>query len=88
MVIRGAARPKGWREDRYRQLIEKLIAERKRLGLAQEELAVRLNRQQHYVSRYETGARRLDVAEFAEAALGLGLDPAALVSEVWPGDKR
>jgi len=83
MTAKRSAKAKGWREDRYRQLIERLVAERKRHGLSQEALAARLDRQQHYISRYETGERRLDVAEFADVAVALGLDPSALIREFW-----
>ena len=83
MTANRAAKAKGLREDRYRQLIERLVAERKRLGLTQEGLAARLDRQQHYISRFETGERRLDVAEFADVAVALGLSPSELIREIW-----
>lgn len=83
MTANRAARAKGWREDRYRQLIERLVAERKRLGLTQDDLAMQLDRQQHFISRYETGERRLDVAEFADVAVALGLNPGDLLTEMW-----
>jgi transcriptional regulator with XRE-family HTH domain len=85
MTAKRSAKAKGWREDRYRHLIEQLVAERKSLGLSQEALAARLDRQQHYISRYETGERRLDVAEFADVAVALGLAPGELIRELWPG---
>lgn len=34
---------------------------------------------QQFVSRYETGERRLDVVEFVDIATSLGLDPIALL---------
>jgi transcriptional regulator with XRE-family HTH domain len=83
MTVGRTAKSKGWREDRYRQMVERLVAERKRQKLSQAELASRLGRQQHFISRYETGERRLDVAEFADVAVALGLDPAAMVAEIW-----
>jgi len=42
-----------------------------------------LDRQQHYISRFETGERRLDVAEFADVAVALGLSPSELIREIW-----
>jgi transcriptional regulator with XRE-family HTH domain len=84
MTAKRSAKAKGWREDRYRHLIEQLVAERKSLGLSQEALAARLDRQQHYISRYETGDRRLAVAEFADVAVALGLAPGELIRELWP----
>ena len=83
MTANRAAKAKGWREDRYRTLIERLVAERKRKGLTQQELAARLDRQQHFISRFETGERRLDVAEFADVAVALGLKPSDLIRDIW-----
>lgn len=84
MTANRAAKAKGWREDRYRHLIERLVSERKRQGLTQEQLAARLDRQQHFISRFETGERRLDVAEFADVAVALGISPGELIRELWP----
>lgn len=84
MTARRAARAKGWREERYRLLVERLIEERRRQGLSQRQLAELLDRQQHFISRYETGERRLDVAEFADVAVALGLSPGTLIAEMWP----
>jgi transcriptional regulator with XRE-family HTH domain len=83
MTANQSAQAKGWREDRYRALIERLIAERKQKGINQQQLARLLGRQQHFISRYETGERRLDVAEFADVAVALGLSPSALIREIW-----
>ena len=83
MTANRAARAKGWREERYRALVERLVEQRKMLGLTQVALAARLNRQQHFISRFETGERRLDAAEFADVALALGLSPSALIKELW-----
>lgn len=82
------AKAKGWREDRYRLLIEALVAERKRRNLSQEELAARLGRKQHFISRYETGERRLDAIEFADIAASLGLDPGKLLMAHWAQTER
>ena len=83
MTANQAARGKGWHDSRYRQLVDRLVAKRKEQGLTQSELATRLDRQQHFVSRYETGERRLDVAEFADIAVELGLSPTKLIGELW-----
>lgn len=75
-------RGKGFGDPRYRVIIAALVNERKRLGLSQEALAIRLDRHQQFVSRYETGERRLDVVEFADVARELGCDPTELVSGI------
>lgn len=41
-------------------------------GLSQAELARRLRRPQSFVSKYESGERRLDVLELREVCLALG----------------
>jgi transcriptional regulator with XRE-family HTH domain len=82
MTGKRAAQAKGWREDRYRALVERLVAERKRRGISQKDLAKVLDRQQHFISRYETGERRLDVVEFADVAIALGLDPSELIADL------
>lgn len=46
---------------------------RESAGLSQQELAARLGRLQQFVSKYESGERRLDVIEFAEIAAALDL---------------
>jgi transcriptional regulator with XRE-family HTH domain len=58
--------------DRLRKL---LTAKRKELGLDQADLAKRLGKPQSYVSKTETGERRLDVIEFAEYVTALDDDP-------------
>ena len=42
-------------------------------GLTQEEVARRLDRPQSFVSKYETGERRLDILELREVSAALGL---------------
>lgn len=47
--------------------------------LTQIELAVRLERPQSFVAKYELGERRVDVIEFVAIAGALGLDPGDLL---------
>jgi transcriptional regulator with XRE-family HTH domain len=72
----------GFRDPRYKALIEGLSAERRRLRITQEELAKRLGLHKQFVSRVELGERRLDVVEFADFARALGVDPARLIGEM------
>lgn len=67
-------------DPRYRDLINKLTAARKQKGLSQEGLAKILGRHQQFVSRYETGERRLDVVEFIDIGRALDFDMAILKS--------
>ncbi|MEO9827585.1 MAG: helix-turn-helix transcriptional regulator [Paracoccaceae bacterium] len=73
---------KGFHDERYRTLIAALVAARTKCGLSQQQLADRLGTHQQFVSRFELGERRLDVVEFADVAVALGLDPAALVATI------
>lgn len=78
---------KGFGDDRYRNLIRALVEARKTAKLSQEALASILGRHQQFVSRYETGERRLDVVEFVDIARALKIDPATIVGEVPPSEK-
>ena len=81
-MVKGRSTTPGFRDPRYRLIIEQLAAERQRLGLTQEELARRLGLHKQFISRVELGERRLDVVEFADFARALGLNPAELVERI------
>jgi transcriptional regulator with XRE-family HTH domain len=70
---------KGIQDARYRDLIAKLAAARKEMLISQAQLATRLGTHQQFVSRFETGERRLDVIEFIDVARALRLDPIDLL---------
>lgn len=65
---------KGIHDSRYRWVVERLVQERKEKGLSQAAVAASLGKPQQYVSRYETGERRLDIFEYLDAAAALGID--------------
>ena len=58
------------REDTFLQLLKELRLDKK---LTQKELADRLEYPQSYVSKYETGERRLDFVETANVCEALGV---------------
>ena len=60
------------RRNRARHLAEKLRAVRLASGLSQSEIAQRLHRPQSYISRCESGARRIDIFELQEFARAYG----------------
>lgn len=61
---------------RHKLFCEGLKHARKAAGLTQEQVAKRLGEHQSFVSRYETGERRLDVVEYIAVATALTIDPA------------
>ncbi|MGX5709262.1 helix-turn-helix domain-containing protein [Brucella lupini] len=58
--------------DLYRRLIELLIAARKDAGITQAELGRRIGQRQTFVSKFEQGERRLDIAEFITVTRAVG----------------
>ena len=83
------SRPYGWdvvkretHDGRYIKAIEVLRAARKQLGISQTALAAKLGKRQQFVSKYESGERRLDVIEFLDVAKALGLTTASVVSDL------
>jgi transcriptional regulator with XRE-family HTH domain len=70
---------------RFRAL---LIDAREKAGLTQNEVAVRLHKAQSFVSYYEKGLRRLDVAEFLQVAEVLRADPVKIIRQLLEPHKR
>lgn len=69
-------------ERRQAAFTELLKGARNEAGLTQTALAKKLRRPQSYVSKYERGARRLDVIEFLEIARVIGFDPHELLRQL------
>jgi ribosome-binding protein aMBF1 (putative translation factor) len=59
-----------------------LIAQRRKAGLRQVDLAKRLRRYQSYVTYVETGQKIVDVAELIEWAEAIGFDPVDAIKHV------
>lgn len=60
-----------------------LLAElRERSSLQQQEVAIRLGMPASYLSKIESGTRRLDVIELIRLAEAMDIDPAAVVKEL------
>jgi transcriptional regulator with XRE-family HTH domain len=66
----------------YKNFCALLQSARTSAGLTQEEVAKRLNRPQSYVSKYESGERRLDVIEFLRVMKALKVSPAAVLKKL------
>ncbi len=74
--------PRSSRSPRQARLQELLIQGRVAAGLTQEDVAFRLRRPQSFVSKYETGERRLDVVELIEVANAIEVDPKKLIADL------
>jgi transcriptional regulator with XRE-family HTH domain len=68
-------------QRKYALLQAALIAARKRTELTQADVALRLQKPQSFVSKYESGARSLDVIEFMQVCRALGV-PAKQILKV------
>jgi len=66
----------------HSQLIEIMLAARRRSGLTQAELGARVGKDQTFVSLIERSQRRVDILEFIALARAMGEDPQRLFSEV------
>lgn len=64
--------PRSRSSPRHARLAQLLAEAREAAGLTQAGLAARLRRPQSFVSKVESGERRLDVVELLEVADGIG----------------
>ena len=64
----------------YRHRLSQLTEARNGADCSQEELGRRLNKPQSYVSKVESGDRRLDLVEFVYWAKALQVDPTDFVA--------
>lgn len=70
-----------------RQLMKLLVGLCLRRGLSQSALASRLAKPQSFVSKYETGERRLDIIELITVSRALGHDPVSLMQTLAHGEQ-
>lgn len=55
--------------DKYKKLLEKLVSAREKAGLTQQQVAQKIKKPQSFISKIESGERRIDVVELEELAL-------------------
>jgi hypothetical protein len=67
---------------KYTRFREMLVEARKAKGMTQMDLALRLDRKQSYVSKFERGERRLDIVEFLEVAELLEVDVLRFIEQL------
>lgn len=72
--------------DLYARLREKLIEARRDSNLTQIEVACYLGKPQSFVSKYESGERRLDVIEFIKICKALNTNPLSIICELISND--
>ncbi|KZY78563.1 hypothetical protein A3740_00905 [Oleiphilus sp. HI0068] len=66
----------------YEALYRTLGKLRKGQSITQQELADRLGKPQSFVSKYESGERKVDVIEFIDIVHSMGLDPAQVLADL------
>lgn len=71
--------PRSQHSDRYKKLCKRLFEQRKRVDVTQAQLARRLGKPQSFVSKYESGERRLDAIEVLDVARALGVSLGSLL---------
>ena len=67
---------------RYEIFRELLIDHRKSLEVTQQDLAARVGKPQSYISKYESGERRLDLIEFIDIADALSIQKGHFIDEL------
>jgi transcriptional regulator with XRE-family HTH domain len=71
--------PRSQHSDRYKQLRNRLFEQRKKADVTQAQLARRLGKPQSFVSKYESGERRLDAIELLDVTRALGVTLGAIL---------
>ena len=74
--------PKSLYTPTYARFLAELKNARIAAGLTQIEAAARLGRPQSFISKCESGERRIDVAEFLVFCRAFGIDPCEVIRAV------
>jgi transcriptional regulator with XRE-family HTH domain len=73
---------KTFHSRKYKSVCSYLEEVRRQRGLSQAQIAEKLSKPQSFVSKYESGERRLDVVEFFEICCALELDWSSAFAEL------
>ena len=76
------------RDPKYDQFQRALIEARQMNNLTQQEVASRIGKPQSYVSKYESGERRLDVVEFLIVCKALNVKPNSILKRLDANDEE
>lgn len=68
--------------EEYESFLESMISARKAADITQQQLALRLQKPQSFVSKYERRERRLDVVEFVTICGSIEVDPCRIIREI------
>jgi len=80
---------KSTRTPDYERFLRRLKDEREAAGITQAALSKKLERPQSFVSKGESGERRIDVGEFLQWAKALGIDPVVIIQDLLgPPERR
>jgi len=74
--------PKSLYSETYSRFLKLLRGARVEAGLTQVGLAKRLGRPQSFVSKCESGERRVDVAEFLAFCKAIRIDPVSIIHQI------
>lgn len=69
-------------EDPYIEIIDRIVARRKELGMTQTDLALAYGEDQSFMSRIERRQRRIDVWEFVRLCRVLDLKPGTILDNL------
>lgn len=76
------------RDTRYEHFQGALTEARQKNNLTQQEVASRIGKPQSYISKYESGERRLDVVEFLDVCKALGVKPISILRGLETDDQE
>jgi len=74
------------KDPRYNIFQKALVDTRLNNRLTQQDVAKRLDKPQSFVSKYESGERRLDVIEFLEVCQALNVKPSSIFRKLGSGN--
>ncbi len=78
----GRRLPKSLYSETYSRFLRLLRKARLSSGLTQEEIARRLGRPQSFVSKCESGERRVDIAELLAFCKAIQVDPVSFIRQL------
>jgi len=68
--------------QKYQRFTALLREAREKSGLSQVEVAEKIGRPQSFVSKYESGERRIDVCEYLDICKSIGINPITIIDKL------